>query len=512
MNRRVLIYAPFAAWSPHFETDLEIAERHLAEGDEVTLLTCHGQLPTCEPNREHTLGLCAACRARSRAGIDWLGRERVRAEEFYRLTRKQEATVAALDQVELATLEELRAFQLDGSDVGLAALSSSVDELREPRPDMRKDRATVIRNLKTAAIAHFSLSNHLDEKRPDRLVLFNGRMSALRPAMRAAQKRGIEVIVHERGGYLNQFSATEGTSPHDLDVLQREYRDIFEAAEAPLEAKWAEGVEWFEERMRRQMQNFGTYVGNQSVGALPAQLQEYRLKIAIFLSTEAEFVAVEGWGNRHYEDQNDGLRQIFRDCADIPDLGFFVRVHPAMIGCENSQTAGIREAVQGFDNVVLLPAESPIDTYALLRSVDLVLTFGSTVTVEAMYLERPCILLGRQIVEDPTAVIIPEDHAELLALLKKWSETRALPETPNAKAAAVRYGYMQRHLGTEYRYVRPIDVFRASLHKNGVTRTLSHDRLLLHLSGLESRLNAMVRRAKRRGGPDRVSATDGGGE
>ena len=70
----VLVVAPVAFFDFHFETDLEMAERHLTAGDQVTVMVCNGDLMTCEANPKHEAGLCVRCIGRSRTGISWLSR------------------------------------------------------------------------------------------------------------------------------------------------------------------------------------------------------------------------------------------------------------------------------------------------------------------------------------------------------------------------------------------------------------------------------------------------------
>ena len=50
---RVVVFGPYGLWNPHFETDMELAERHLLAGDEVVWFGCDADLETCEPNQHH---------------------------------------------------------------------------------------------------------------------------------------------------------------------------------------------------------------------------------------------------------------------------------------------------------------------------------------------------------------------------------------------------------------------------------------------------------------------------
>ena len=68
----VLVVAPVAFFDFHFETDLELAERHLTAGDRVTIMVCNSDLLTCEGNPTHESGRCVRCVGRSREGVSRL--------------------------------------------------------------------------------------------------------------------------------------------------------------------------------------------------------------------------------------------------------------------------------------------------------------------------------------------------------------------------------------------------------------------------------------------------------
>src|SRR5580700_10516981 len=70
----VTVYAPYAAWSPHFDTELELMELHLGKGDEVTVITCDAALRFCEANEKHDFSVCAYCVGRAREGLTRLSR------------------------------------------------------------------------------------------------------------------------------------------------------------------------------------------------------------------------------------------------------------------------------------------------------------------------------------------------------------------------------------------------------------------------------------------------------
>jgi len=477
MSGKLLVYAPYALWSPHYETELEIIESYLQQGYEVTILSCAGSLPTCEPNRKHRYLACWSCQSRFRAGIAWLGHDRVHTQEFYRLSDAQRAEVRRLQSVEFTSLEELRNFRLEGSDIGMAVVSSLVDTVREPEPDVVRHRPPIRKNLVSAAIVHFSISNHLRETRPDLFLLFNGRFAPLRPALRAAQALGVETLVHERAGGLHQYSLTRNTYPHDLEAVKQRYEAVYCSGPESASEKAAIARQWFEDRLNGRDSSWFSFTASQSRGLLPSLL-EGATNIGIFVSSEDEFVAIDGWENPHYRNQNEGIARILEAFVAREDIRFFVREHPYLRNVDNSQTRGLRRLAREFPNMELVPGDSPVDTYSLIAAVDLVLTFGSTVGVEALYLRKPSILMGRHVIEDMPGPIVPASHAEFVEILQRFADNRVLPPLGDPEETVAKYGYALQHHGTSFRLAEPTDLFGVRLHRGGQSVVLQPNALL----------------------------------
>ena len=136
------------------------------------------------------------------------------------------------------------------------------------------------------------------------------------------------------------------------------------------------------------------YTGLQVPGMLPSGLTPQARNVVIFNSSEDEFATLEDWSNPHYRSQNEGLAHILGGLQQTSSLKLFVRVHPNLKGLDNAQTRQLQELARRFPGVEFIAAESPISTYALVDAADAVLTFGSTVGVEALYRRKPSILMG----------------------------------------------------------------------------------------------------------------------
>ena len=60
---------PFSDWVSHLATDLEIAAKHIEEGDEVHIIQCSSDLPSCEANPNHFKLRCIICKSKRDKGL-----------------------------------------------------------------------------------------------------------------------------------------------------------------------------------------------------------------------------------------------------------------------------------------------------------------------------------------------------------------------------------------------------------------------------------------------------------
>lgn len=57
----ILIVSPYTINTPHYETELEIAQKHLNAGDDVKFIFCQANLLACDVNRNHNIFICMQC-------------------------------------------------------------------------------------------------------------------------------------------------------------------------------------------------------------------------------------------------------------------------------------------------------------------------------------------------------------------------------------------------------------------------------------------------------------------
>lgn len=446
---KVAFFTGFTTWVPHYETELELIQQHLDAGHQVVQLHCSAELFACDANLHHTRLRCERCITRRQSGLELVQGRFIR-RSYLHLNASDRADVARHGAMEPATLDELKAIRYGPFDLGYAVLSSLISHLREPRPDLRLHRSLVQDLLRSGLAVFCSIRNTIERERFDRFYVFNGRFAIERAVLRACQEKGVECCTHERGHDLSHYTLYPNTMPHDLAYWRRAINEAWEA-EPDAERRTGLARRFYEDRARGQVQSWYSFVAEQSPGALPEGFDPKKRNIVIFNSSEDEFAAIDSsHGSGVYVGQEEAIRML---AQDLEKLGggyrLYLRTHPNLRSVDNSQTRFLREFRS--PGITIIPADSPVSTYALMQAADLVLTFGSTMGIEAAFWGKPSIMVGTAFYGGLGSVYEPRSHEEVVRMIDQ-----GVPPLPIE--GALRYGYRMSTFGTKFIHYRPSGV------------------------------------------------------
>lgn len=442
--RQVLVYAPLAYSTPHFETDLEIAQRHLDAGDAVDLVLCDGEMPSCQLNPKGEPKRCVECISRNLLGAAQLSARVPVLTLTAFLTPEDHAQLAGLPP-QFRDQASLRRYRFDGFDAGLATLSSMIDFVRSVEVDPSQYAPIIRRTLEAAVATYLAMHRVLRAKRYDCVYIYNGRWSMSRAVVRACERARIPYYTHERGADLHKFALFENALPHDMHAFRERVRATWADVQAePATLPLAEA--FFQERRNRVERAWFSFTKDQELGRCPADWERTTHRIVLFTSSEFEFAAIgEDTIGRIYESQTAGARRIAQELARLaPASHLWIRVHPNDTGPHT--TRRWQEAAAGLANVTLILPEERIDSYALLDGAERVLTFGSTMGIEATYWNKPSISADFSFYDGLDAQYDAHSEPELLELLTR----EGLPPKPRERA--LWYGYYLNTFGDAFQH------------------------------------------------------------
>jgi hypothetical protein len=139
--------------------------------------------------------------------------------------------------------------------------------------------------------------------------------------------------------------------------------------------------------------------------------------LAIFTSSPDELeVSGHEWFTEASSRPSEFIARVRELLPD--DYRVVVRMHPNQRGDRTGQSEAMLKELSATPGIVTFGPRSRVSSYELLDRAHYVLTFGSTIGLEAVYWGKPSILAGRAIWEDMGItfnVTTPQDVVDLIA-------------------------------------------------------------------------------------------------
>lgn len=436
-------------------------------GRAVIHFVCKGGMRHCvlgtDENDPHKPMPCGMCIRQSR--VNFLG-----APKHWFTYHHDRSLAAALHNL---NLDELLAYKhpvpehwsLNTDKVPLGALILPSLRWRLRRHTLTDDEATrflaraFILSAWNVAREFYAL---LEKEKPQVVVIFNGLFFPEAIAAWLARRRGVRVITHESGfqpfsGYFVEGEVTKYplTLP-DLPLTPEQNARL----DADLERRWQgdftmAGVRFWKE-MRQE---------------LPATLLEkasrFQQTVAIF--SNVIFDTSQIYANTLFENMFVWLDALSDVIKSHPETLFLLRAHPD----ETRPGKASRETVAGWyaqraahlPNLVLIPPEEPTSSYQLIRLARFVLTYNSTIGLEAILLGKPSLAAGRSTPTQFDTVFYEETPQAYWSRLKRWMTEGPDPVTPDRIERTRRFLYYRT-----YRFSLPFGEFLEATEPTGYVR------------------------------------------
>ena len=441
--------------APHLETELEIIEQLLNNNNKVFWLQCKEDLDICYYNPQNKKMRCKVCISKVSNGKNVILKNNKNTENLEIInysnfvTKKDYQNLFSNENFE--NINALKNFFYKKYDLGMAAASSLVSYTRDHIPNLNIHSNFVKRALTTGAFSYDSSVKIIQKIQPNLVILFNGRFIENRPLLRAAQHLKIDYATHEKGGRLHTYLFRKNSIPHAIDAINSEIERLWRNAN---EEKYKIGKDFFEKKTKGVEDAWFSFTKEQKQGLLPKSIYENKNKkiVTIFNSSLDEYEGLEGFGPYFYKDDNEGIKQICQDLKDNKDIKLYLRIHPNLKNLNNSQMQFIKDEIAKNSSVEIIAPEDVIDSYALIKASDIIIVFGSTIGIEAAFLNKKVLLLGRAAYENLNCCIIPKNHEETLSIITNSN----YPTEPVNTENAIKYGYWNETFGINHKLYNPV--------------------------------------------------------
>jgi hypothetical protein len=436
---RVLIYSSCSLLNPHFGTQLNEAIKCYKSGHEVLFAYCNGVMCSCFVNAESNPVICYWCKKKGKKGLENL-------PEGVKIIPLNKNMQECYNNIELnfSSVHNLKNICYKNINIGYSVLSTYITLTRNHLPDCMDDKIKryIINILKQAIALINAIELLVVAFEPEEIRVFNDRFYEANPLVRLATKYNIQYICNEVVGRpllsRDTFRITyfENTTPHDIKNLYERCMKNWELNNLTDEQKINIGKSFYEKRRKGIPAGDKVYIKNQQKGKLPSNIDIRKRNIVIFNSSDDEYAAIGEKFEAYslFLTQYDGIIYMLEQFSSDNDYHFYLRIHPNLKDIKYSYHLNLYTLQNCYNNITVIAANDDINTYDLMDIADKVVVFGSTTGIEAVYWNKPTILLAGSLYYYMETCYIPKTKEELLFLLQQKL-------TPGYKTNAIKYGF-----------------------------------------------------------------------
>lgn len=455
---RKLYYSSCSISAPHIGVTIDDILSSKKSGDEIYWAYCHCALSSCFMNLNGYNCICNFCH------VMYSNYARKYSKNIHLIPIDKNDFEHKHHSWSLDSVPQIKSIVYRDVYVGISVLSLFFSYTRDLDVKKRDEFVKYVYPLIDEICDFVDFTYELISRvQPDEIISYNGRYFENRLFYDIANALNIRYTALEVvGGHTEPYKKVsfKGGLPHSVKLNTNKIETLWQ--NSPLsDDKKAEIASSFYTRRRggELVADVAVYITAQKEGALPPGFDPKQRNIAIFNSSQDEMAALGGeWETGYaFSTQYDAIEYMLQNTSDIH---YYLRIHPNLKGIDHQDHMKLYE-LSKYKNITIIPPESEVSTYALMEACEKVVTFGSTMGVEATFWGKPSLLMGRALYENLDVCYNVYEKEHLLPLLNN----RNLP--PKNKIGALKYAYfkLDREYGVD-KNVIDIDVKYKKIHWN----------------------------------------------
>lgn len=289
---------------------------------------------------------------------------------------------AFMAQMEKITfVYELVSLNYDSISPGSALANELTTLLKNRDIDFKKNRKIIEILIRSYLEVYQSTKNLLERNNINRLYVFNGRFLHERAVWDASKLKHIETMLFETTR--NRYHVRK-KGFHDRINNQIEMINFWDQSKLTLEEKISSGSKYFE-LLRSKSNPFLSHGGSEFTTDKPY--------FVYFSNSDDEAVGFwESWDEK-LGSQIQVVKKLQEFFDQQDEVSLVIRLHPNL---QNKSYAQRRDwnLIKETKNSKVISADSKTSSYDLLDNSRGVITFGSTIGLEAAFSKKPSLLLA----------------------------------------------------------------------------------------------------------------------
>lgn len=415
-----------------------------SKGSEIELYYCGNYLNVCKSNYLGQKSKCISCKLKHK----YLLNKYFKDENCYSLSDLADKAKLSIQikNYQYSNVNEIKQIQFKNTNIGLGCYSTYVSLTRNCEPLIDENFKNYFDILLQEASKMVVISNQIISNNST-VCLFNGRFMDSRPIVEICSDRNIKFRCYEAGFTKDMRIKKlffEDSLPHDMLAFANKV-NYYWLNNENFEVKEKVSKDFFERKINNLPAGDIVYTAFQDKNLLPENWDFNKQNIVIYNSSEDEFVGIGGEYDNYslFSSQLLGITAIAELLVTQNDIHLYLRIHPNLKNNNYKYHTKLLALESQYDNLTVIPADSPISSYTLLKNAHKVVVFNSTMGVEAVYAGIPVILLT-------AAIYYFLDIAYKPSTLRQLEEMLKDSLLPKPRLDAYKYAYYYLYIEENY--------------------------------------------------------------
>jgi phosphatidylserine decarboxylase len=322
-------------------------------------------------------------------------------------------------------------------------LSAMINELTTTingYPDKLEPHIPQIKRIIQSYIhVYYAVIDEIRKLNLDKVIIFNGRFlheKAVESACRATKTKSIFFET------LRNRIVISGKNFHNREELAKNMINLWNASE---NTKYKENVgkQYFEKMKSKSNSFFISTPEN-----LETLLGNHKKYVVFYTSSDDEVAGLWEDNSRPFGEQVDAINKLIKYFKEENNYKLFIRIHPNLKNkSKKEQTRWSR--FEQSDNIQIIKSDQKIDSYELMMKSSGVISYGSTLGLEAAYSKIPSAVLCHcfyDLLGPVNLIFSMKDLADWIAGLGKLSDV----EIEKKKRSALIRGFYMSEAGIHF--------------------------------------------------------------
>lgn len=370
----------------------------VAEGSQVDVVICGTSVGACVLNPLGLKKICSYCKSKAKIAMSKIEVNLIDIDELPLSVARENARERSKLNGYVWNVESVfvSKFRIHLTDKTSRVLKHSYTKLHLAYHSMLESLRTIVR-----------------ERKYNEVWTFNERGINCGAAIECAKQEGLPYGAFELCGRDYKVTVAYNSSVFTSQFWSIEYRKLISSTSRK---QVMQGKAFFEAKLRGEWTNDRVY---QTPKAVPVDLQNLGLVDVLFLySSEDEFAALgESW-KRFFSSQEEVCVFVKKN---FPGWNIAVRFHPNQAGIPKN-TLKEKISLLKQNGIRVFEPKSEISSYELLSNAKVIVTFGSTIAIEAVYQGRKVVQVDKYLYSDLRIISQANSYTELLEFLNNPSK------------------------------------------------------------------------------------------